>query len=194
MGFTFSCVSVLVLQSCLFFATPSTRLLCQWNSPSKNTGVGCHSLLQGIFQTQRWNPGLHCRQILYCLDTRFFFFFGLIPGFPSSASLFQIPLHIIHCGTNQSFFLTIQKTYLKAISYQASNFQNAVCGYPVVPALLSGRLQIRNNYHSNSEMLFPFFIILIFINTLMMNKQCVKLVEAQHQSKQCQQIPLVVAL
>ena len=45
-------------------------------------------------------------------------------------------------------------------------------------ALLSERLQIRNNYHSNSEMLFPFFIILIFINTLMMNKQCVKLVEA----------------
>ena len=25
------------------------RLLCLWNSPGKNTGVGCHSLLQGIF-------------------------------------------------------------------------------------------------------------------------------------------------
>ena len=31
---------------------------------SKNTGVGCHSLLQGIFPTQGSNPGLlHCRQI-----------------------------------------------------------------------------------------------------------------------------------
>ena len=31
-------------------------------------GVGCHSLLQGIFQTQGSNPGLlHCRQILYHL-------------------------------------------------------------------------------------------------------------------------------
>ena len=30
---------------------------------SKNTGVGCHSLLQGIFLIQGWNPGLlHCRQ------------------------------------------------------------------------------------------------------------------------------------
>ena len=29
-----------------------TRLLRPWNSPSKNTGVGCHSLLQGIFPTQ----------------------------------------------------------------------------------------------------------------------------------------------
>ena len=46
-----------------------TRLLCPWNSPGKNPGVGCHSLLQGIFLTQRSNPRLfcllHCRQILY---------------------------------------------------------------------------------------------------------------------------------
>ena len=35
------------------------------DSPSKNTGVGCHALLQGIFLTQGLNPGLqHCRQSL----------------------------------------------------------------------------------------------------------------------------------
>ena len=39
------------------------------NSPGKNTGVDCHSLLQGIFLTQGANPGLlHCRQILYHLS------------------------------------------------------------------------------------------------------------------------------
>ena len=44
-------------------------LYCPWNSPGKNTGVGCYFLLQGIFLTQGWNPGLpHCRQILYCLS------------------------------------------------------------------------------------------------------------------------------
>ena len=33
-----------------------------WNSPGQNTGVGCHSLFQGIFPTQGSNPGLpHCR-------------------------------------------------------------------------------------------------------------------------------------
>ena len=33
----------------------------------KNTAVGSHSLLQGIFQTQGSNMGLlHCKQILYC--------------------------------------------------------------------------------------------------------------------------------
>ena len=44
------------------------RLLCPWNSPGKNTAVGSHSLLQGIFPTEGLNPGLlHCRQIFYHL-------------------------------------------------------------------------------------------------------------------------------
>ena len=51
-----------------FFVTPwagAPRLLCPWNSPGKNTGVGSHSLLQGIFPTQGWNLGLlHCRHSL----------------------------------------------------------------------------------------------------------------------------------
>uniref|UniRef100_A0AAA9T0R6 COP9 signalosome complex subunit 5 n=1 Tax=Bos taurus TaxID=9913 RepID=A0AAA9T0R6_BOVIN len=33
-----------------------TRLLCPWDSPGKNTGVGCQALLQGIFPTQGSNP------------------------------------------------------------------------------------------------------------------------------------------
>ena len=42
-----------------------TRLLHPWDFPGKNTGVGCHFLLQGIFLTQGSNPGLpHCRQTL----------------------------------------------------------------------------------------------------------------------------------
>ena len=37
------------------------------DAPGKNTGVGCHALLQGTFPTKGSNPGLsHCRQILYC--------------------------------------------------------------------------------------------------------------------------------
>ena len=45
------------------------RLLCPWNSLGKNTGMGSHSLLQGIFPTQGSNPGLlNCRQIFYCLS------------------------------------------------------------------------------------------------------------------------------
>ena len=47
----------------------AVRLLCPRDSPGKNTGVGSHSLLQGIFLTQGLNLGLlHCRQILYHLS------------------------------------------------------------------------------------------------------------------------------
>ena len=42
--------------------------------PSKNTGVGCHFLLQQIFPSQRLKPSLpsllHCRWILYCWAIR----------------------------------------------------------------------------------------------------------------------------
>ena len=31
----------------------SVRLLCPWNSPGKNTGVGCHAILQGGFSQLR---------------------------------------------------------------------------------------------------------------------------------------------
>ena len=44
-------------------------LLGPWDFPGKNTGVGCHFLLQGIFPTQELNRGLpHCRQTLYHLS------------------------------------------------------------------------------------------------------------------------------
>ena len=49
--------------------TVGHQVLCPWDSPGENTGVGCHVLLQGIFMTQGSNPHLlrllHCRWILY---------------------------------------------------------------------------------------------------------------------------------
>ena len=48
--------------------------LCSWDFSGKNTGAGCHFLLQGTFPTQGTNPCLlcllHCRQILDHLATR----------------------------------------------------------------------------------------------------------------------------
>ena len=42
-----------------------------WNFPGQNTGVGSHSLLQGIFPTQGSNPGLpHCRRFFTSWTTR----------------------------------------------------------------------------------------------------------------------------
>ena len=64
-----SCSGGLVTQLCLTLATHGlqpARLFCPWDSPGKNTGVGCHFLLQRIFLTQELNVDiLHCRQILH---------------------------------------------------------------------------------------------------------------------------------
>ena len=66
-------VLCLVVQSCLTLWNSMDCSLrgssVYGDSPGKNTGVGCHALLQGIFPTQKLNPGLpHWRQILYHLS------------------------------------------------------------------------------------------------------------------------------
>ena len=49
------CCCCLVAKSGL---TQPARLLCPWGFPGKNTAVGCHFLLQGIFLTQGSNSSL----------------------------------------------------------------------------------------------------------------------------------------
>ena len=65
-------VLCLVTQSCLSLCDPMDCNLpgssVLGNSPGKNTRMGCHALLQGIFPTQGSNPGLISRQILYHLS------------------------------------------------------------------------------------------------------------------------------
>ena len=58
-----------VVQSCPTLCNPAdcspSGSFVHEDSPGKNTGVGCHALLQGIFPTQGLNPGLPiCRRIL----------------------------------------------------------------------------------------------------------------------------------
>ena len=77
----------------------SISAIQQCMSYKKNTTVGCHSLLQGIFPIQGSNPGLlHCRQILYHQShqgnpTRMQIShnYTCIPSLPSLSSLLPIP-------------------------------------------------------------------------------------------------------
>ena len=60
---SFSLMSVQSLSHVWLFAaswTVACQTLCPWNFPGKNTGMGCHSLLWGIFQTQGSNLHLLC--------------------------------------------------------------------------------------------------------------------------------------
>ena len=71
-------------------------LYSPWSSPGQNTGVGSLSLLEGIFPTQGWNPGLpHCRWILYQLSHK---------GSPTSRSKALLTCQHIPClGHNDGF-------------------------------------------------------------------------------------------
>ena len=60
----------LVTQSCPTLCNPMDCSLpgssVHGDSPGKNTGVGCHDLLQEIFPTQGLKPGLpHCRWVFF---------------------------------------------------------------------------------------------------------------------------------
>ena len=68
-----TCCGCLVAQSCPTLCNPMDCSLpgfsVHGDFPGKNTEVGCHPLLQGIFPTLGLNPGLlYCGQILYCLS------------------------------------------------------------------------------------------------------------------------------
>ena len=96
--------------SCPTLCSPRqpTRLLCPWNFPGKNTGVGCHFLFQGIFPTQRSNP--HCLCLLHwlvdslplapCGEPQFLFYIGveliyntaLVSGVQQSDSVIHISI------------------------------------------------------------------------------------------------------
>ena len=63
------CVSCSVVWLFVTPCTVASQAPRPWNSPGKNTGMGCHALLQVILQSKGSNPGLpHCRQILYHLS------------------------------------------------------------------------------------------------------------------------------
>ena len=59
-----------------------TRLLCPWDSPSKNTAVGCHALLQGIFLTQGLNSRLPASPALQV---------DILPTEPPGKPEFEVP-------------------------------------------------------------------------------------------------------
>ena len=96
-------VASVVSDSLRPYRLPSTRLLCPWDSPGKNTGEGCHALLQGIFPTQGLNQHLLCcRQTLYHLSNQESFskertYFMIFPA--AARRVFAAPCGSFHCST-----------------------------------------------------------------------------------------------
>ena len=86
------CVHAKSLQSCLTLcdhmdcSLPSSS--CLWDFLGKNTGVGCHALLQGIFPTQ--GSTLRLLWFLYCRRV----FTAEPPGKPNMGSMWSIKLMV----------------------------------------------------------------------------------------------------
>ena len=76
------------------------RPLCPRNSPGKSTGVGSHSILQGIFQAQGLNRGL-----LHCKQTR-------LSESPGKPHVIYFPLQVTILAMQQDFVV-----YLSHIQY-----------------------------------------------------------------------------
>ena len=101
----------LLAQSCLTLGPhrlQPARLLCSWNSPGKNTGVGLHSLPQGIFPTQGSNSGLlHCRRSPYRLSNQ---------ESPCNSSHNRNFILFLQCLDELSFHLFLPLVLLKIIT------------------------------------------------------------------------------
>ena len=88
-----------------------SRLLLPWKFPGKNTGVGCHALLQGIFPTQGSNPCLK-RLLHWQADS-------------SPVRHLRSP----HCGPRQQ-----QKKERKRHTLRRHDTEHCISGYLYLPA------------------------------------------------------------
>ena len=116
------------------------RLLCPWDYPGQNTGVGCHFLLQEIILTQGSNLCLlwllHGRQILY--HTRkapcFFLIYQLLirgSHAPSSSGPINVLEKFTECGKGIYLYLPVyyKRIWLKIqMSVQMEERHRGMCG------------------------------------------------------------------
>ena len=97
--------SGLVSGSCLTLCDPmdcSSQLLCPWDFPGKNTGVGCHFLLHFYLVNV-----IHFPQILY-LPVIYFLFHM------SALCLFS-PHLLVFVETNVIYYVSCYNTFLKCV-------------------------------------------------------------------------------
>ena len=113
--------------------TVDCKLLCPWDSPGKNIGVGSHFLLQAIFLTQGLNSDIQqCRQILYCWATREDSFLSSVQ-FSSVQSLSHVWLFATPWITARQASLSITISWSSLKSRPSSQWRHPAIRSSVVP-------------------------------------------------------------
>ena len=94
---------------------------------SKNTGVDCHAVLQGIFPTQGSKPGLlHCRQILYHLSHQGSPGFHILMPFTYYFQYLKYCISLVCLGNSISFCLSTSISCVIS-SYSISESVRLLC-------------------------------------------------------------------
>ena len=100
-----------------------SKLLCPWNFPGKNTGVGCHFLLQGIFLTQGPNAKYNTFNLkIYFFNDWWiliFVFTYFLINFLYSAN--RLVLSFTHCSHSSSWSVEICILYAINPLFYATN-------------------------------------------------------------------------
>ena len=105
-----------------------TRLLCPWDSAGKNTGVGSHVLLQGIFPTQGLNPHLlplispALTGVLFC----FVLFLPLAPPWEAQISCRYVLFHMCFFSLITVYTEVINSNTVVCIRSSAGQRRDAV--------------------------------------------------------------------
>ena len=143
--YSFASVVYYSLQPCGLYPT---RLLCPWDSPGKNTGMGCYALLQGIFPTQGLVLSLlclmHCRWILHPLSHL---------GSPCLKYNFQIILNLpLICSKGERSLCAITHTswFNRQIIFIASEFSRNLVTCISLSKAVSSYMEIRMRWKSES--------------------------------------------
>ena len=118
-----------------------TRLLCPWDSPGKNTGVGCHFPLQRIFLTRESNSAL----LVFCIAGGFFTTESLVKSIItcycccSVTQLFLTLCNPMDCSMPSFLSFTISRSLLKLRSIELvmpSNHLVLCCPLLLLPSIL----------------------------------------------------------
>ena len=111
------CCCSLITKSCLILCNPTDGIhLCPWDFPGKNTGVGGHFLLQGIFLTQGLNP----RLLSWQADSLSLSHLG--SPFIEYLLVIEVDIYIISKETVQELpkLTTVSNTFLNRLHYPVS--------------------------------------------------------------------------
>ena len=114
-----------------------TRLLYPWDFPGKNTGVGCHALLQGIFWIQGSNQ--HLLRLLHWQA-------GSLPLVPLGK-----PLQLSMCSV-YAIDALIQKQRFRAIVFKGE--ENILKAFRPQSLLLISKLQINDKKTAGNPKIF----------------------------------------